>query len=68
MPITNKVDSTFKFAVAFSFPGEYRDRVQEIDKALARWINPNKVFLDERFEALIAGFNADKVLQDIYPS
>ena len=62
----NNTETGFRFAVAFSFPGEYRDYVQQVDKALSKWLKPEKVFYDDRFLAEIAGFDADTLLQTVY--
>jgi TIR domain len=55
-----------KFLVAFSFAGEHRDLVRSIAVAVEERLGSSKVFLDEWFEAYIAGDSADIVLQDIY--
>ena len=56
----------FRFAVALSFPGEYRDYVEQVDQAISQWLPPKKVFYDNRFVAEFAGFNGDEVFQKIY--
>jgi hypothetical protein len=54
------------FQVAFSFAGEQRDLVRSIAEAVERLLGPGTVFLDEWFEHLIAGDDADLRLQEIY--
>lgn len=60
------MNKTFRFSVAISFPGEKREYVRLVDEALTKLYKPDEVFFDERFEALIAGFDAELVLQNIY--
>lgn len=55
-----------KFLVAFSFAGEQRDLVRSIAEAVEARLGRSKVFLDEWYEAWIAGDSADTLLQDIY--
>jgi TIR domain len=55
-----------KFQVAFSFAGEQRDLVRSIAVAVEERLGRSKVFLDEWYEAYIAGADADTLLQDIY--
>jgi hypothetical protein len=55
-----------RFHVAFSFAGEQRVLVRAIAEAVEKLIGMNNVFLDEWFEYLIAGHDADLRLQEIY--
>jgi hypothetical protein len=55
-----------KFQVAFSFAGEQRDRVRSIAELVEKELGSGTVFLDEWFEAYLAGDDADLKLQDIY--
>ena len=61
-----RVRSPEKFQVAFSFAGEQRDLVRSIAVAVEERLGRSKVFLDEWYEAYIAGADADTLLQDIY--
>lgn len=65
-----EVESTrsYRFHVAFSFPGEKRDYVREVNNALRkkRGLSQAKIFFDECHEAEIAGLDADILLQEIY--
>lgn len=58
--------STYQFKVALSFPGEVRDKVEEIAKGLARRVGKDKVFYDKFYEAKLARPNLDVYLQSIY--
>jgi hypothetical protein len=55
-----------RFRVAFSFAGEQRDLVRSIAEGVEQRLGRSKVFLDEWYEAYIAGDRADRVFQDIY--
>jgi hypothetical protein len=55
-----------KFLVAFSFAGEQRDLVRAIAEAVEERLGRSNFFLDEWYEAWIAGSDADILLQDIY--
>src|SRR6266850_7571524 len=55
-----------KYLVAFSLAGEQRDLVRAIAEAVQRELGEGRVFLDEWFEYLIAGQDADVKLQKIY--
>jgi hypothetical protein len=58
--------SAHKYLVAFSLAGEQRDLVRPIAEAVRRELGDGTVFLDEWFEHLIAGQDADVKLQEIY--
>ncbi len=57
-----------RFAVAFSFPGEHRHYVQRVDQALRKLLpdHEEEVFLDERYQHELVGFDGDLTLQEIY--
>jgi hypothetical protein len=57
---------SYKYKVALSFPGEVREKVEEIAKGLARRIGKDKVFYDKFHEAELARPNLDVYLQSIY--
>ena len=58
--------SKIRFSVALSFPGEYRDFIRKVYNELIKLPIQGEVFFDERYEAEIAGFDADTILQKIY--
>ena len=62
----NRPGATFRFAVAFSFTGNYHDYIRQVDQKLSQWIKPENLFFDERFQHEIAGLNADLILQNYY--
>jgi len=62
----NDFKINIKFAVALSFPGEYRDYVRQVSEALSEALEHEKVFFDECYEHIIAGIDGDTVLQRIY--
>jgi hypothetical protein len=55
-----------RFQVSFSFAGEQRSQVRSIAKTLEERLGPNTVFVDEWYEHLIAGSDADEWLQQLY--
>jgi hypothetical protein len=55
-----------KYLVAFSLAGEQRELVRAIAEAVRRELGDGNVFLDEWFEYLLAGQDADVKLQEIY--
>lgn len=58
---------SIRFEVALSFAGDgKRDRIREIATILKEELGDGKVFFDEWFEAELAGFDAQIVLQKIY--
>ncbi|MCC7293480.1 MAG: TIR domain-containing protein [Phycisphaerales bacterium] len=59
-------ESKKRFAVAFSFAGEKRNYVQQVDQVLCEKLGDQKVFYDRRFEYELAQPNLDTHLQDIY--
>jgi len=60
------ITSTYQFKVALSFPGEARDKVEEIAKGLARRVGKDRIFYDKFYEAKLARPNLDVYLQSIY--
>jgi|GEM_PF-5354043 len=57
----------FKYDISFSFAGDNkRDKVRRIAELLQPHFEDDRVFFDEWFEALLAGNDADIVLQNIY--
>lgn len=65
-PIKDKIDTGKRFKVAFSFPGEHRDFVENVADKLAKSIGKKKVFYDKYYESELARPNLDTYLQDIY--
>lgn len=57
-----------RFLVAFSLAGEQRDLVRAVAEEVERQLGPGTVFYDEWYEAVLAGDDADLVLQRIYNS
>ena len=55
-----------RFAVAFSFSGERRDYVKQVDECLTKKLSPDLVFYDHRFKQDLARPNLDTYLQNIY--
>jgi len=55
-----------KFDVALSFPGEIRDKVEQIAIELERELGPDKYFYDFNYKAQLARPNLDIFLQNIY--
>ena len=55
-----------EFDVALSFPGEFRDYIEEIVKKLERDIGPNSYFYDNNYLEQLARPSLDDLLQDIY--
>ena len=58
--------STKRFRVALSFPGEYRYYVPKVAKALSQKLPKNQIFYDEWHQADLARPNLDTYLQNIY--
>jgi len=58
--------STKRFLVALSFPGEYRELVKTIAEDLSNKIGKERVFYDEYYKEELARPNLDIYLQDIY--
>ncbi|MGC7893651.1 MULTISPECIES: toll/interleukin-1 receptor domain-containing protein [Vibrio] len=54
------------FDVAFSFPGEVRDYVEETANLLINEIGRNAVFYDNNFKSQLARPSLDSLLQDVY--
>jgi hypothetical protein len=65
-PIKDKIDTGKRFKVAFSFPEEHRDFVENVADKLAKSIGKKKVFYDKYYESELARPNLDTYLQDIY--
>jgi hypothetical protein len=55
-----------RYMVAFSLAGEQRDLVRAVAEIVKRELGEGRVFLDEWFEYLIAGQDADVKLQQLY--
>jgi len=55
-----------RFLVAFSFAGAQRELVRRIATGVKERLGGGTVFLDEWFQAVLAGANGNKKLQDIY--
>jgi hypothetical protein len=74
MPARNPPTLPQKFKVAFSFAGEERQLVRAIAEAVEQLLPPvlendvevATVFLDEWFEAWIAGWGGDSKLAEVY--
>jgi hypothetical protein len=62
---TGKLEE-IRFKVAFSFPGELRDRVSEISKFVKDELSAGTVFYDDDFMAQLARPNLDNLLQTVY--
>jgi len=58
--------STHSFDVAFSFPGEVRELVEQIAGKLERLIGPDAYFYDNNYVSQLARPSLDVLLQDIY--
>ena len=58
--------STKRFRVALSFPGEHRDYVSKVAKALPRQLAKDEIFYDEWHKDKLARPNLDTYLQNIY--
>jgi len=55
-----------RFAIALSFPGERRDYVEQVAKALLPAFGGERIFYDAWHESSIIGFASNRKLQDIY--
>lgn len=55
-----------KFRVAFSFPGELRDYVEQVSNFVKQELGPFSVFYDSDFTAQLARPNLDTLLQTVY--
>jgi hypothetical protein len=55
-----------RFLVAFSFAGEHRGYVSDVDQYLCKHLRADQVFYDRRFQAELARLNLDTYLQSIY--
>ena len=62
----NPDTGTRRFKVAFSFPGECREYVREMDRLIAAQLGDKCVFYDERHEAELARPDLDVYLLNIY--
>ena len=58
--------NTHEFDIAFSFPGEYREYVEDVVYALFSHIKPEKIFYDKFYKAHLAVPSLDTLLLDIY--
>ncbi len=54
------------FEVAFSFPGEVRNKVEEIAVEVEKALGPNSCFYDNNYKAQLARPSLDDLLQRIY--
>ena len=54
------------FKVALSFPGKFRDVVEDVYAELLSYFDVNEVFYDRTFQAELAIVDLDLLLQDIY--
>ena len=54
------------FDVAFSFPGEVRDKVEKIAIEVEKALGPNSYFYDNNYKAQLARPSLDDLLQKIY--
>ena len=52
--------------IALSFPGEHRQFVRNVAKALAEKLGRERIFFDEWYEAELRGHGADNKLRRIY--
>lgn len=55
-----------KFKVAFSFPGELREYVEQVSNAIKLELQSGSVFYDNDFVAQLARPNLDTLLQTVY--
>jgi hypothetical protein len=55
-----------RFHIALSFPGEHRDFVLKVAEALATRLTRERVFYDEWYEAELLGAGGDLKLQSMY--
>lgn len=62
---TGKLEE-LRFKVAFSFPGELRDRVSEIVTLVKDELPTGSIFYDDDFTAQLARPNLDSLLQTVY--
>ena len=60
--------STKRFRVALSFPGEHRDYVSKVAEALSQsqQLQKSQIFYDEWYKAELARLSLDNYLQEIY--
>jgi hypothetical protein len=58
--------SAHTFAIAFSFPGDARYRIEPISTLLKDQLGPDRVFYDNWYKAHLARPNLDIILQKIY--
>lgn len=61
-----KSDDVRRFAVALSYPSEWRQYVEDVDAELCSIFDGEHVFFYKRFEAILARANLDTYLQKIY--
>jgi hypothetical protein len=55
-----------RFAIALSFPGEWREYVEQVASALLPALGKARIFYDAWHEGLIIGIASNRKLQDIY--
>jgi tetratricopeptide (TPR) repeat protein len=70
VPGNNDSSNLRRFAIAMSFPGERRDYVEQVAKALLPAFGGEegkaRIFYDNWHESLIIGYASNRKLQDIY--
>jgi TIR domain-containing protein len=59
-------NSSKRFAVALSFPGEHRQFVRNVASRLAEELGKERVFFDEWYQAELLGTSGDLKLKQIY--
>jgi len=64
--ISSVLSENKKYKIAFSFPGEIRNRVESIANIIASKIGKEKVFYDNYYKAQLARLDLDVFLQNIY--
>lgn len=63
---TQEKPSSMRFKIALSFPGEYRDFVEQVASRLADAVGRDQVLYDRYYEAEFARPNLDTYLQRLY--
>lgn len=66
LPETPSSMSTKRFKIALSFPGEYRDFVEQVAARLADQVGRDQVLYDKYYEAEFARPDLDTYLQRLY--
>ena len=65
-PGNNAESRPSRFRVAFSFPGETRNRIESIASILAQEVSREQIFYDSWHQAVLARPNLDTYLQHLY--